>query len=79
MINFDLDKVRHGKVEDFMTPGELEDDIGMKKIVTLVETAREAIEIALLQEPGQKLFGDLGVLRLGRVLHGVLVELVLFA
>lgn len=78
MINH-LDEVRHSEVDDFVTPGKFENNVGMEKVVTLVQTAGEAIVIALLQEPGEELFSDFGVLGLGRVFHGVLVQLVLLA
>jgi len=51
----------------------------MKKVVTLEEACREAIVSLLLEEVSQQLLGHLSVLRLGRVLHGVTEQVVLFA
>ena len=50
-----------------------------EQVVTLVETGREAVKVTLFQEPGQELLGNFGVLRLGRVLHGVTKQRVLLA
>jgi len=74
-----LDEVRHGEVHDVVAPGQLENDIRVEEVIALVETSRKAVEVALFQEPGQELLGDLGVLRFGCVFHGVFEETILLA
>ena len=62
-----------------MAPSQLQDDVWVKQIIALVEASRETVKVALLEEPGQKLLGNLSVLRFRRIFHGVLEEAILFA
>ena len=48
-------------------------------IIYLEEASSEAVECLLLKEVRQQLLSHLGVLGLGRVLHGVLEQVVLLA
>ena len=50
-----LDEIGHGEVHDIVSPGQLEDDVRMKKIVTLEEARREAVEGLLIQKVGEQL------------------------
>ena len=74
-----MDKVRHGKVHDVVSPGQLEDDVRMQEVVTLEEASREAIVSLLVQEISQQLLGHLGVLRLCGVFHRVSEQVVFLA
>ena len=76
---FYLDEVRHGKVDDIVTPSEFQNHIRMEKVIALEEAARETVEITLFQEPSQKLFSNFSVLRLSCVFHGIFEQLVLLA
>lgn len=51
----------------------------MLNVLYLVEAGGEALVVLALQEPVEQLLGDLGLPRLGGVLHGVGVQGVLLA
>lgn len=57
-----------------MAPCEFKNDVGVKKVVTLIEASSKAIKIALFKEPSQQFFGDLGILRFCCILHSILKE-----
>ena len=71
-----LDHERHGEVHDVVAPGELEYDVRAEQVVALVQASAEALVELLVQEPGDEILGELDLLGLAGVAHGVLVETV---
>ncbi len=57
--SYRLNEIGHGKVHDVVSPGQLEDDVQMKKIVALEEARREAAEGLLIQKVGEQLLSHL--------------------
>lgn len=72
MFSHDLNEVWHRKVHDVVPPGGLQHHVGPQEVIAREQACSKTFLLVLLQEPGQQLLGQLGVLRLCRVLHGVL-------
>lgn len=56
-----LDQIWHGKVHDVVPPGQLQDDVGTKEVVAGIKAGSKAVGPANLQEPGNKVLGNLSV------------------
>ena len=57
----DLYKVRHGVINNAVSPCLLEHDVGSEEIVAGVQTRGETLESLPLQEPLKQILGELGV------------------
>lgn len=67
-----LDEIRHGKVHDVVPPCRLQHHIRPEQVVAGKEAGSETLLLILLKEPLQQLLGQLYVLRLRCILHGIL-------
>lgn len=68
----DLDQVGHGKVQDVVPPGQLQDHVRTKEIVAWEQARSEAVRPPDLKEPTNETLRNLDVSRVTCILHGIL-------
>ena len=56
-----LYKVRHGKVQNVVPPGQLQDDVGSQEVIAAVQTRGKAVRTTNLQEPCNEILRYLNI------------------